>query len=461
MLILQDKPQNDKQYFQKVFHLAKKSCIIEVKTQTNPKGASELTTNITIAPGVTLRALYTDKFKTGCFSINFLRPHCAQDAAVDALLPSVLLRATEKYPDIRSISTRLDELYGASFGTLVRRKGESKLVGFYADFIEDAFLPEGEEVFAPMVEFAQEVLFHPFLKDGCFVDRFVEGEKQNLINAIESNLNNKRSYATKQMLSTMCAEEAYGVPRLGYAEDVKKITAQSLWEHYQEVLRTSKIEIFYAGRQSAQSVAKAFASVFSREETEFVTTKTKIITAAKEIKEISEALDVTQGKLVIGLRTGITGADADYPALMLLNAVYGAGMTSKLFVNVREKLSLCYYASSSIDKYKGIMIISSGISFENYDVAKNAILNELEACKRGEISGEELETARSQVLSALRMSLDAAVRLDDFYIGMAVMETMDIPQLMQEISKLTVEDLAQAARKITTDTIYFLKGESA
>ncbi len=426
-----------------------------------PKGRVNLTTNITIAPGVTLRALFTDKFKTGCFSVNFLRPHCRQSASLDALLPSVLLRATEKYPDIRSISMQLDELYGATFGTLVRRKGESKLIGFYADFIEDCFLPDGEAVFQPMVDFAEEVLLHPFLEDGCFCERFVEGEKQNLINAIESNLNDKRAYATRQMLSHMCADEAYGVPRLGYVEDVQKITAQALWEHYQKVLKTSRIEIFYAGRQSAERVAAAFAPMFRRNETDFVATKTQVIGTVNETKEITEALDVTQGKLVIGLRTGITCEDADFPALMLLNAVYGTGMTSKLFVNVREKRSLCYYASSSYDKYKGTMVISSGIAFENYEIAKKAIFDELEACKCGNISEKEIETARNQVLSALRMSMDAAVRLDDFYIGMAVADAMDLPQLMQKISELTVDDLAQAAAKIKPDTIYFLKGETA
>ncbi len=420
-----------------------------------------MTTNITLAPGVTLRALYTDKFKTGCFSINFLRPHCAQTAALDALLPSVLLRATEKYPDIRSISMHLDELYGATFGTLVRKKGEAKLIGFYADFIEDRFLPEGEAVFHPMVDFTKEVLLRPYLENGCFCERFVEGEKRNLINAIEASMNDKRSYAVKQMLHAMCADEAYGVPRLGYAEDVEKITPHALWSHYREVLKTSRVEIFYAGQQSAQAVAAAFAPLFERNGAELAALQTKILRQTAQAKEISEAMAVTQGKLVMGLRTGITCEDADYPALMLLNAVYGAGMTSKLFVNVREKLSVCYYASSSIDKYKGIMVISSGIAFENYALAKNAILQELEACKCGQITETELETARRQVLSSLKMALDAPARLDDFYIGMAVAQGADIPQLMQQIAAVTVADLSAAAKKLSLDTVYFLKGEEA
>lgn len=418
--------------------------------------------DIEIAPGVTLHALQSDKFKTACFSVNFVKPHDRENAAMDALLPSVLLRATEKYPDIRSISTHLDELYGATFGTLVRRKGEVKLTGFYADFIEDDFLPEGEEIFASVVEFMREVLYAPYTENGCFCPRLVEGEKENLINAIESNLNDKRGYATKQLLATMCAEERYGVPRLGNVEDVEKITAETLWQHYKQLLHSAPVEIFYAGRRSAEEAAECFRKAFAqRKEVVKQPLETLVIRKAEAVREISEALDVTQGKLVMGLRTGITLEDEDYPALLMLNTVLGAGMTCKLFMNVREKLSLCYYVSSSIEKYKGVMLISSGVDFENYEKAKNAILTELEACKKGEITEEELESARLQILSSLRSFLDSPAQMDDFYCGMAIAGGMDIPEIMDAVEKLTAEDVAAAAQKLSMDTIYFLKGEEA
>lgn len=420
-----------------------------------------MTTNIRLAPRVTLRAMQTDKFKTACFSINFVRPHCAETAAEDALLPSVLLRATERYPDIGSISAALDELYGATFGTLVRRKGEIKLTGFYADFIEDDFLPDGDEVFRPMVDFAREVLFHPFTEDGCFCERFVEGEKQNLVNAIESALNDKRTYATTRLLQQMCADEAYGVPRLGTVSAVRKITAQSLWTHYRSVLEGSRVEIFYAGRRSAEDAAAVFSALFAEQNGDScLPTDTQVVRRAEHpVRQCEETLDVLQGKLVLGLRTGITAADPDYPALALLNTVLGAGMTSKLFVNVREKRSLCYYASSGLEKYKGIMLISSGISTERREEAQAAILAELEACRQGDISETELESARRQLLSALRASMDVPAQLDDFYLGLALAGGDDIPELMDKVAALTTQDLAAAARKISLDTVYFLKGE--
>lgn len=423
---------------------------------------SQMMKTIKVAPGITLRAMQTDKFKTACFSVNYLRPHNAADAALDALLPSVLLRATKRYPDIRSISMQLDALYGASLGTLIRRKGEVKLLGFYSDFIEDAFLPEGETVFAPVLELTQEVLFHPLTENGVFCKQNVEGEKQNLINAIESEMNDKRTYAVSQMLQSMCEMEAYGVPRLGRADDVRAITPQMLWAHYQKVLKTSRIELFYAGRKSPEMVAQAFKDLFAEHLPESCTpVQTQVIRSAPTSRELSQSMDVTQGKLVIGLRTGITVEDAQYPALLLLNAVYGAGVTSKLFVNVREKLSLCYYASSSLEKYKGVMLISSGVDFENFETAKTAILKELDDCKRGEISPEELEAARRMVLSALRASQDAPVQLDEFYMGAAIAKMDDFAELMEKVEHLTDADLSAAAKKLTVDTIYFLKGETA
>ncbi len=421
-----------------------------------------MTKNIAIAPGVTLRALQTDKFKTACFSVNFLRPHSRQSAALDALLPSVLLRATEAYPDIRSISMHLDELYGTSFGTLVRRKGEVKLTGFYADFIDDAFVPEGEGVFSSVTDFLREALFYPLTENGCFCEKNVEGEKQNLINAIESDLNDKRTYATLRLLETMCRGEAFGTPRLGYAQDVRAITPQMLWAHYQTVLQTSRIEIFYAGRYSPEVAAARFAEVFSeRRGADFAAVQTQILRKAGRIRELTEAMDVTQGKLVMGLRTGVTVSDPDYPALLLLNTVYGGSMTSKLFVNVREKRSLCYYASSSLDKFKGLMIVSSGIAFENYETAKQAIEQELDACKNGKFSAEEIDQARRYLTFALCSTMDSPARMDEFYIGNAVSCGDDIPELIEKLDALTAEDLRLAAQKLSVDTIYFLKGENA
>ena len=415
-----------------------------------------------LLPGVHLTAVQTDKFKTGCFSINFLRPMCRAEASKNALIPSVLLRASERYPDIPSISARLDELYGASMGTLVRKKGEVQLVGFFADFIEDALA--SEPVFEPMLEFVAEILLHPLTKDGNFVPELVEGEKRNLANAIAARINDKRSYATSQLVKLMCEEEAYGVPRLGELADVQGVDAEGLYAHYRKILAESQVELFYMGRKAPQDVAACLQKTFAAlpRAQAFAQVATKQAAAPDMPREVREALDVTQGKLCIGLRTDCTVQDESYPALLMLNAIYGGGVTSKLFQNVREQMSLCYYAGSSIEKFKGVMVVSAGIEFDKYQTAKDEILRQLELCRSGEITDEEFDSARRYILSELKLAKDSPGRLDDFYMGQVVAGlrgTMD--ELAERVSRVTKDEVAAAARRLRLDTIYFLEGETA
>lgn len=415
-----------------------------------------------VLPGVYLTAVQTDKFKTGCFSINFLRPMCRAEASANALIPSVLLRGSARCPDICSISARLDELYGASMGALVRKKGEAQLTGFFADFVEDELA--AEPVFAPMLDFVAQILLEPLLENGVFVQDYVEGEKRNLCNAIAARINDKRSYAVSQLLGIMCRGEAYGVPRLGELEDVDKLDAGTLYAHYRRVLAESQAELFYMGRRTPQEAAEqvrvAFAALPRAEH--FLTVTTAPGPAPDAPRYMRAQMDVTQGKLAMGFRTGCTAADAQYPALLMMNAVYGGGVTSKLFQNVREQMSLCYYAGSSIEAFKGVMLVSAGIEFDRYQTAKDEILRQLELCRDGQITDDELESARRYLLSELAMANDSPGRLDDFYVGRAVAGldgTMDA--LSSALRGVTKSEVAEAARRLRLDTIYFLEGEQA
>ncbi len=418
---------------------------------------------IPVLPGVNLTMVQTNQFKTGCFSVNLVRPLCRAEAACNALLPNVLLRGTEDHPSMQAISAHLDTLYGASMGSLVRKKGEVQTLGFYADFLSDHLAPGGEPVLAPMVSFLGEVLLRPYLENGVFRRDFVESEKTNLINAIEAGLNEKRAWAMKRLVSEMCRDEAYGISRLGEPEEVRAITAQSLAAHWRRILESSRIEIFYLGTQPRDTIVGLFREALSGlPRGEIARVGTQVIPAAGEPRQLQETLDVTQGKLCMGLRTGCTCQDPEYPALVLLNAVFGSGVTSKLFVHVREERSLCYYASSSLEKFKGLMFISSGVDFANFEVARDEILRQLEACRQGEITDEELESARRHLDAGLRMQQDSPGSLDDFYLGQTLAGqdgTMD--ELRRAIGRVTREELVRAARKISLDTVYFLKGVQA
>jgi len=418
---------------------------------------------IELLPGVHLRAVQTDKFKTGCLSVNFLRPLCREEASLNALLPSVLLRGTKSFPDMQKISMHLDDLYGASVGTLIRKKGEVHICGFYADFIEDEYVPGGEPVFSAVCDFLRELILEPVTENGVFLRSYVENEKVNLCNTLAAEINDKRSYAVIRLLRTMCRGEQVAVPRLGEREAVEAVTAETLYAHYRSLLETSRVEVLYTGRKSAGEVAdRLHAMLHDLPRGELVSVGTEVIRRAGESREVSDAMDVTQGKLTMGFRTGCVCTNAEYPALLLLNAVFGGGVTSKLFRNVREKLSLCYYASSSIEKYKGIMVVSSGIEFANYEVTKGEILHQLEDCREGNITAEELEQARKYLISAFRSAQDRPGSVDEFYLGQAIVGlTGTIDDLIAALQTVTKEQVAAAAQSLTLDTVYFLKGVTA
>ena len=418
-------------------------------------------TRTELLPDVFLTAVQTEKFKTGCFSINLLRPLCREEAAKNALLPAVLLRGCREYPDIRSISARLDELFGASMGVLVRKNGEVQLTGLYCDFAEDALA--GTPVFAPMADFTARLLLHPLEENGAFLPEIVEGEKQNLLNAIASRINDKRAYAYSELRKRMCENEAFGIERTGEAEDAAAIDETELFAHYRGVLTHSRIEIFYMGRSPAQQAAEVMRAVLSElPRGPVVSASTEVVRTAGEPRRFVQTMDVTQGKLAMGFRTGCSVGDAEYPALVMLNAVFGSGMTSKLFRKVREEMSLCYYASSSVNKYKGVMFVSSGIEFSEYETARREILHQLDECRAGNITDAELESARRYLLSNLRMGMDSPGRMDDFYVGQAACgQNGTMETLAEQLRTVTREQVAQAARRVRLDAEFFLKGESA
>ena len=415
-----------------------------------------------ILPGVYLTAVQSDKFKTGCFSLNLLRPMKKEEAAANALIPSVLLRGSETCPDIASISAKLDELYGASVGTLVRKKGEVQLVGFYCDYVQDEYVDE--PVFAPVMAFLAELLLNPRLENGAFPEAVVDSEKLNLENAMLSRINDKRTYAASQLIRTMCAGQPYGIPRIGEPEDLKNITAKSLYAHYRDLLATSRVELFYMGSLSPAAVTKVLQAALAelpRAEV-FVPVGTTPAPQARPVQEKTERLDVTQGKLSLGFFTDITAKDPRYPALVLAATVFGGGATSKLFTNVREKMSLCYYASASFEKFKGVLSVSSGVEFSKLETAKTEILRQLEACKAGDITDDELESARGYLVSDLKIAMDSPGRLDDYYMGQILLEqdgTME--DLASAIARVTKQEAAEAIQALRLDTIYALEGVTA
>ena len=410
-------------------------------------------------PGVTLRCYPDHRFKHSCLSLQLVRPMCREEAAFNALLPAVLLRGCKHCPDLRDITLRLDDLYGASVGTLVRRVGDYQTTGFFASFVEDRYAMEGDAVLAPMVAFLGELLLDPVLEEGVFLRDFVEGEKKNLISTIESQLNDKRAYAMEQMMRRMCKEDTFGLSRLGEKEDVAAITPETLFDHYQKILGTSRIDVFYVGSAPAQQVADLVKALLGDISRNYVNLPEQTGFHTCPGGSYEEQMEVSQGKLCMGFTSPVTIRDEGFVAMQLLNMIFGGGMTSKLFMHIREKLSLCYAIGSGYHGAKGIFSVSAGIDSGKKDQVQEEILKQLEACRRGEISQEELNAAKQALRASLLSTPDAPASLEGYYASAALSGLMLTPEAyITAVEQVTVEQVAEAARLLELHTVYFLKG---
>lgn len=417
---------------------------------------------ISLLPGVTLRCVPAERFKQGCLSIQFLRPMCSQEAAMNALIPAVLLRGTARHPDLRSITEHLDDLYGASVGELVRRVGDYQTCGLYLSFLEDRFAMTGDVILEPMLDFLEELLLEPVVEDGGFSRDFVSGEKRNLIANLEARKNDKRTYAADRLMEKMCSADSYGIPRLGRKQDVEVIDAVAAYTHYQRVLTESPVEIFYVGSAAPGLVAERMRRLFE-----------KIPRGPLALPEqtgfhdggggsYTEAMEISQGKLVMGYLTPITIRQGDYEAMQLFNVIFGAGMTSKLFMNLREKQSLCYYIGSGYDGPKGILTVSAGIDCQQYAHTLAQVAHQLELCQKGEITQQELTAAKESLLSGLRGVYDSPGAIEAYEAVRAMHGvTASLEQTYQRIADMTLDRVVQAARSVKLHTTYFLKGVEA
>ena len=417
-------------------------------------------TRTKLADGVYLTYLPARKFKTSLLSAQFVTPIRQETAAAYALLPAVLRRGTVTYPDMGSLSARLDKLYGARIDYTVRKKGENQCVGFVASLIDDSFAPGGEKLLEPVADLLGELICDPATERGRFGPAYFESEKTNLIDAIRSLINDKRDYADSRLLREMCAGEPYGIPRLGDEKSAEKLQLQKLHAQYGQLIAASQLELFYSGNASWDRVAHALLSAFStlpRDNIKYAAAAQNH-PAREEVRTVTESLDVTQGKLGMGFSCG----SSDTAALLMGNTLFGGSSNSKLFLNVREKLSLCYYASSLYHRQKGMITVSSGIEFGNYQKAYDEILAQLAAVQNGQLEDWELEGARSTLLNAYASMGDSQGKLENFYLGQAATGQSETPEaLAAQVRGVTPERIFEAMKTVKLDTVYFLRGKEA
>ena len=413
----------------------------------------------TIGPGITLRYMQVRRFKQSCLSVQLLRPMCRQEAAKNALLPAVLLRGSRDYPDLKRITEKLDDLYGASVGTLVRRIGDYQTTGFYCGFIDDRFAMEEDTVLEPMLRFVGQLLLEPVTENGCFDEDYVESEKKNLISVIESEKADKRAYAAGRLLQLMGREDSFGIPRLGEKEDVAAVTPAELWRHYQNVLRESPVELFYVGCAPAQQLCRILEEIFRPLQRKVMELPGQTDFRASECVDARERMDIVQGKLCMGFLTPITQNDPRFAAMQVANNVFGGGQTSKLFMQIRETQSLCYAIGAGYYGSKGLVTVSAGIDFDKEEAVRREVLQQLRLCAEGSITQEELDGAKETILSGLRAVYDSPGAIEGYFSTAAISGQDRTPEShAAQIRAVTREAVAAAAATVVPHSTFFLEG---
>ena len=414
---------------------------------------------IPLLPGITLRCFPDSRFKQGTLSLQMVRPMAKSENALNALLPAVLLRGTAQHPDLRAITHRLDDLYGAAVGAVVRRVGDYQTTGLSCGFMEDRFALEGDRVLAPMLEFLGQLLLEPALEDGVFRADYLESEKRNLILSIEAQRNDKRIYAGARLTKLMCKADSFGIPRLGTVKQVEAITAEALYAHYRKILRESPMELFYIGSADPQTVAGLLRPILSKIPRDPMTLPAQTAFQDGGTGEHTEQMEVAQGKLCMGFVTPVTLRDPGFVAMQVFNTLFGSGMINKLFMQIREKMSLCYDIGSGYHGSKGILTVSAGIECSQKDLVQTEVLRQLEACQTGNITDEELRSAKESLISQLRATHDSPAAIEGYYATATLSGLQLTPEAYrQTVETVTKEDVMAAAQSLRLHTVFFLKG---
>lgn len=406
--------------------------------------------------GIRCHYISCDKFKSEYFSIQFIVPMAEETAALYALLPAVLNRGCATFPTKAALCRRTEELYAAGISGRVFKRGECQIIAFSAEMLNDRFSYDGTEIRKGTLQLLFDFLFRPLTVGGVFDAAYVESEKKVLSDKIRAMINNKAKYALTRCTEIMCEGERYGIPECGREEDVAKITPQTLWEAYLRILREARVEIFYIGdapHETIKTLARSFTDAIK--ERKPLSLPTCVRKKVETVREAEETVSAVQGKLTLGFRIG----HVDKVALRLFNAVYGSSPVSKLFMNVREKMSLCYYCQSTCDLTKGIMLVYSGIENKNFEVAKKEILNQLDEIRAGHITEDEFFCAKQSLCDMCRSVSDSPAALESWYLSAALTEDMRTPdEVAEAICALTPSDMMKVAAEIDLDTVYFMRG---
>lgn len=422
---------------------------------------TEQAVKVTSFNGIDIFRIDTDKFKTSSIHFFFQDNLTRESVTKNALLPAVMRRGSEALPTLRDISMQLEKLYGASFDCGVTKKGESHVIHFYTEFLSRRYIPDGTDSFRSGFDLLFGIITRPAFENGRFRGDYLAQEKEKMRMLIESRVNDKMQYSVDRCLEEVCRDEPYGIFDYGFIGDLENITADELTDHYRKVMESYPLQVYLIGSISEaeiQTVTDRLASLARKEPLQLKGgfAEKRDISA----RYVTEKMNVSQGKLCLGFRTNTAPDSGSFQALMVYNGILGGGIHSKLFQNVREKASLAYYSYSRLEKFKGLMVISSGIETANKEKALEIILKQLEDIKNGVISDYELEAAVKSMETGIKSLRDSQINIVDFFLSQTIAGTQDnFNDIIEKVKRVTEEEIMQAAGNIALETVYFLAPE--
>ncbi|WP_442599565.1 EF-P 5-aminopentanol modification-associated protein YfmF [Neobacillus sp. D3-1R] len=412
--------------------------------------------------GYKLHLVKTDKYKTNTIVWRMKTPLTKEDVTLRALLPHVLQSSSEKYPTTTQLRSYLDDLYGTTLYVDLAKKGEYQIMSFVMEVANEKFLTDSTPLLQKAMEFLAEILLKPNKENQAFHVSTVEKEKKTLKQRIQSVFDDKMRYSNLRLVEEMFKEEPYSLHVNGQLDAVDGITAESLYQYYQKTLKEDEMDLYIIGDVEEAEVEGMVNNLFQFEER----TPKEISDYARKnietVNEVKEEQDVKQGKLNIGYRTNIVYGDPDYFALQVFNGIFGGFSHSKLFINVREKASLAYYAASRMESHKGIMMVMSGIDMNNYNQAVSIIHEQMEEMRKGNFTDDELAQTKAVIENQLLETIDTSRGIVEvLYHNVVSKVEIGLDQWIEEMNKVTKEEIIAVAQKIELDTIYFLTGLGA
>ncbi len=411
--------------------------------------------NINFSNSVDIRYIRTDKFTRNLISVNFIVP-LSENASRNALLCGVLRAGNNKYRDLSQINRFLEENYGATFASSVAKTGENQIVRLSCSFIADKYALDSTGITDNMIEFFTGMILDPLVENGEFKKEYVDTERKNLIDRINRRINNKAGYAINKCISEMCADEAFAIDELGDPEVISQITPKELYDAYRDLLTNSKVLVIGSGSLTEAQLLGFVNGIFNFERSGSLS-DTLFVEEAEDVTEITNELDVNQSVLCLGFRIGAKSYSDNRFSYMVFNAVFGASPISYLFMNVREKLSLCYFCSSALNMQKGTMVVYAGIAKENKKKTYDEILNQLERIRNGDISDEDMESAYKMLINQYQTVTDDLFSTDSYYLNSYIGKLeISEKEFIAGISSVTKDDVIRCAKKVSLDTVYFL-----